>query len=172
MIRPHHAARLLSPLLAAVLACEAGAQQQRPASRCASGDAEAAAAVRARLGAWVGQVKANDRAGMREVWAPDMVGWSPSAAVFSDSAAFAAAGLQPANRPAPRVTYEIAIDDLVAAGDVVVVHDLWTETRELGGDARVRRTIRGSELWRCQPDGRWRIARYVSAPEPWTLLAR
>jgi uncharacterized membrane protein YhhN len=34
----------------------------------------------------------------------------------------------------------------------------------------VRREIRGSELWACQPDGSWRIRRWVSAPEHWVRV--
>lgn len=62
------------------------------------------------------------------------------------------------------------IDDIVAAGALVDVHDIWTETREFGSGKNVKRQIRGSELWRCQADGNWRIARYVSAPEAWEVV--
>jgi hypothetical protein len=101
-----------------------------------------------------------------------MVGWFPSAPLFSDSAARAAAGVVPSREPPrARTTFGIVIDDIVASGSVMVVHDVWTETRELGtSENEAQRVIRGSELWRCQPDGRWRIARYVSAPEPWKVV--
>src|SRR5204863_3611271 len=140
-------------------------------SSCATDDSIAAiAAVRRRLDAWVRQTNAGDRDGANEVWAPGMVGWFPRAAVFSDSAASALAGLPSALKGEnPRTSYELAVDDIVASGSVVVVHDVWTETRAFAqGTGSVRRIIRGSELWRCQPDGRWRIARFVSAPEPWS----
>lgn len=118
---------------------------------------------------WLG-----DRSGANEVWAPGMVGWFPGAPVFSDSAANAAAGARPSTGPTPvRARFDVIVDDIVASGSVVVVHDVWTETREMGTPANaVQRIIRGSELWRCQPDGRWRIARYVSAPEPWRVSRR
>jgi len=142
-----------------------------PALGCAAGDSAAAVAtVRQRLAEWVRQTNAGDRQGAGEVWAPGMVGWFPTASLFSDSAASAAAGVAPsAQPPRPRTTFDIVVDDIVASGSVVVVHDVWAETRTFATPARaVQRVIRGSELWRCQPDGRWRIARYVSAPEPWT----
>jgi hypothetical protein len=137
---------------------------------CANGDTvAAAAAVRGRLVEWVRQANANDGPGMNEVWAPGMVGWFPRAPLFTDSAAFAAAGVSAtATGPLPS-TYELVIDDLVASGSVVAVHDIWTQTRQLSQDKKAKRVIRGSELWRCQPDGHWRIARYVSAPEPWVV---
>jgi hypothetical protein len=92
--------------------------------------------------------------------------------VFGDSAAYAAAGL-PYDRDAGggTVTYEVFIEEITARGSIAAVHDVWTETRRLPRTtASVRRTIRGSELWRCQPDGQWRIVRFVSAPEPWTRV--
>ncbi len=135
---------------------------------CATDDSAAAVgAVRGRLAEWVRQANANDLAGMNEVWAPGLVGWFPSARLFSDSAARAAAGFATNERPpAARAKFELVIDDIVASGPIVAVHDVWTETRDFR-TRKVRRVIRGSELWRCQPDGNWRIARYVSAPEAW-----
>lgn len=134
---------------------------------CASSDSAAAVAVRARLAEWVRQANANDRAGMNEVWAPGLVGWFPRARLFSDSTAADAAGLSPTESArSVQTTFGLVIANVVASGSVVVVHDVWTETRDFGS-GKARRVIRGSELWRCQPDGKWRIARYVSAPEPW-----
>ena len=141
---------------------------------CGTTDSAAGAAVRARLADWVRQANSGDRAGMREIWAPQTVGWFPSAPLFGDSAAQAAAGLP--GTPAPEgslTTFDLVIDDLVATPSFVVVHDLWTERRAFAGAGNVvTRRIRGSELWRCQPDGRWRIERYVSAPDPWALERR
>jgi len=137
---------------------------------CAADDSSAAVrAVRARLAEWVRQANANDRDGMREVWATAAVGWFPRAPLFTDSAAAAAAGLPPSpDAPDVRTTFAVTIDDVVASGPVVVVHDVWTEARVFPKAGKtVERAIRSSELWRCQPDGRWRIARYVSAPDPW-----
>jgi hypothetical protein len=138
---------------------------------CAGHDSTAAAAaVRARLEAWVRQANAIDLEGTREVWAPGLVGWFPRAALFGDSAAFAVAGMRPVPAKDVRTSFDLVIDDIAASRSLVAVHDIWTETRVLSPGKVVRRQIRGSELWRCQPDGRWRIARYVSAPEPWSLV--
>ena len=160
----------LVPILIACLAASVSPQatSSNTGASCAVGDTLAAVAVvRARLAEWVRQANANDRAGMNEVWAPGLVGWFPRAPVFTDSAAVAAAGLTVAPAAPAQDTYDLVIDDIAAGGAIVAVHDIWTQTRALSEGKKAKRVIRGSELWRCQPDGRWRIARYVSAPEPW-----
>lgn len=156
-----------------LLVCSAGASGGQTAGRqlsCALNDSAAAAAVRTRLTEWVRQANAGDRQGTSEVWAPGLVGWFPRAAMFGDSAALAAAGVSDVDASAVRTIYDLVIDDIVASRSVVVVHDIWTETRLLSPGKKVQRQIRGSELWRCQPDRRWRIVRYVSAPEPWSVV--
>lgn len=143
------------------------------AQSCAQSASSGAQTVRARLNEWVRQHNSGDVSGASEAWSRDMKGWFPSALIFSDSAAAAAAGVTyDRRRPLPRSEYSIAIDDVAGAGGVIAVHDIWTERKTFTNPQRVvERTIRGSELWRCESDGRWRIARFVSAPEPWRLSA-
>lgn len=138
---------------------------------CSASDAEAQTTIRARLADWVSATNRGDRATTRDIWAPGLVGWFPGAAVFGDSAAYAAAGVRySTGSPSGEITYELRVEDVAASGGIAAVHDVWTETRRLPGGLSVRRILRGSELWKCSPDGKWRIARYVSAPEPWTLV--
>lgn len=151
-------------------AATAGAQQ----SACSPSDAAAATAIRDRLNAWVRAANADDRAAMRGIWASEMVGWSPRSLEVTDSAAYATARVPyRAGARLGATTYELVIEEIAARGDVAAVHDVWTEIRRVpGGSQDVQRVIRSSELWRCQADGQWRIARYVSAIDPWTLRPR
>jgi ketosteroid isomerase-like protein len=160
------------PLIAGlVLALTTGvsidARGQAP-KPCGSADSAAAvAAIRQRLAQWVEQTNRGDGAGANTIWAPPVTGWFPKGAEFSDSAAYAAAGL-PSSAGRATVTFQIRVDEVAVGGAVAAVHDIWTETRRFPGSAiTVTREIRGSELWRCQSDGAWRIARWVSAPEHW-----
>ena len=135
---------------------------------CGTADsATAAATIRQRLALWVEQTNRGDREGANTIWAPPVAGWFPSGAEFSDSAAYAAAGLsRTADKPA--TTFQVRVEEVAVGGNVAAVHDIWTESRRFpSGAVTVTREIRGSELWRCQPDGSWRIARWVSAPEHW-----
>ena len=50
---------------------------QAHAQRCAESDSAAAQAVRSALTDWVDAANRGDRARMRNIWAPGMVGWFP-----------------------------------------------------------------------------------------------
>ena len=139
---------------------------QRPAS-CGGNDSAAAVIIRQRILDWVSQTNRKDFKSAGTIWAPGVVGWFPRGPEFSDSAALAAAGGSAPSGP-PRVTYEVRIEQIDVAGSIAAVHDVWHEQRSFPGAQHVvQREIRGSELWRCEADGTWRISRWVSAPEHW-----
>lgn len=130
-------------------------------------DKQAEAQIRKALADWVQATNRRDDAAADTIWGPNVIGWFPEAQEFSSSAAFALAGLTE-KRGASYSTYELKIDEVAVSGSLAAVYDIWTETRHFNGSpVMVRRIIRGSELWRKQPDGRWKIVRWVSAPEKW-----
>jgi ketosteroid isomerase-like protein len=130
-------------------------------------DEKSEAQIRRALAAWVKATNRRDEAAADAIWGPNVVGWFPEAPEFSGSAAFALAG-KPERKGESYSTYEVKIDEVDVSGTMAVVHDIWTETKHFNGSTMtVRRVIRGSELWRLQPDGKWKIVRFVSAPEKW-----
>jgi ketosteroid isomerase-like protein len=130
------------------------------------------AQIRKALADWVTATNRGDDAAANEIWGANVIGWFPKAPEFNNSAAFALAGL-PEKRGASHSTYELKIDDVVVSGSMAAVYDIWTETKHFDGTSvAVRRTIRGSELWRLHPDGKWKIVRWVSAPEKWEKVER
>lgn len=132
-----------------------------------SDDKKSEAEIRKALADWVSATNRRDEATANEIWATKVVGWFPKAVEFNNSAAFAAAGL-PEKKDASYSTYELKIDEVAVSGSIAAVYDIWTETRHFNGSSiTVRRIIRSSELWRQQPDGKWKIVRWVSAPEKW-----
>lgn len=152
--------------VASILSMAAAAAAQSPSTCSTQDSASAAAAIRARLAQWVAQVNSHDRAS-GTIWAAPVTGWFPRGPEFSDSAAYSMAGVSKSVGPTT-VTYEISVDEVAVSLRLAAVHDIWKEVRHFPGTAvTVSRQIRGSELWRCQPDGAWRIARWVSAPEHW-----
>ena len=156
--------------IALLASCTAARTTTQSVPLCSPSDRAAAVTIRQRLADWVRATNGGDRVGANDIWARPMVGWFPAAPVFGDSAAFAAAGL-PFQANAPSVTtYDLRVDAVDVSGQIAAVHDIWTERRTLPNGVVVQRIIRGSELWRCSADSKWRIARYVSAPEPWVRV--
>ncbi len=159
--------KLAAALVAMLLAGHSYAQST-PAP---AADQQAEAEIRKSLAAWVEATNKKDEKSANTIWVANPVGWMPAAPEFGYKAAFELAGLPPRNGGA-YPTFELKIDEVAVAGALAAVHDIWTETLHFeGSDMLVKRTIRGSELWRLQPDGKWRIARYVSAPEKWEKVA-
>jgi ketosteroid isomerase-like protein len=132
-----------------------------------SDDKKSEAQIRKALADWVEATNRRDTAAADTIWGPNVVGWFPQAPEFSKSAAFALAGI-PESKGASYSTYKLTIDNVAVSGSLAAVHDIWAETVHFNGSpVTVRRIIHGSELWRLQPDKKWRIVRWVSAPEKW-----
>lgn len=150
-----------------VLSLSVSARARAQAAGAAQDDKRAEAQIRQALADWVSATNRRDEAAADSIWGPNVVGWFPEAREFSRSAAFALAGI-PEQKGASYSTYELKIDEVSVSGSMAVVYDIWTETKHFNGSpVTVRRLIHGSELWRLQPDQKWRIVRWVSAPEKW-----
>lgn len=127
--------------------------------------------IRKALGDWIEAANRGDHAAANSIWTPDVVGWFPSSDEFTVASAFVVAGL-PKKKGGSYSTYEIKIQEVAVSGSLAAVHDIWTETLHFDASkVVVRRVIRGSEMWRRQPDGKWKIARWVSAPEKWVRVS-
>ena len=156
---------MVMSVIALVVSVFAGGVAQE--SSAAQNNKKSEAQIRQALADWVSATNRRDEAAADSIWGPNVVGWFPEAPEFSKSAAFAAAGI-PEKKGASYSTYELKIDEVSVSGSMAAVYDIWTETKHFNGSSvTVRRIIRGSELWRLQPDQKWRIVRWVSAPEKW-----
>ena len=123
--------------------------------------------IRKALADWVAAANRRDEAAANTIWGPNVVGWFPRVPEFSTSAAFAVGGL-PEKKDESYSTFVLKIDEVAVSGSIAAVYDIWTETKHFNGSSvTVKRIIRGNELWRLQPDGKWKIVRWVSAPEKW-----
>jgi ketosteroid isomerase-like protein len=54
----------------------------------------------------------------------------------------------------------------MVSGPMAVVRDVWTFTTTKKGDKPTVERVKSFEVWKQQPDGRWKISRWISAPEP------
>ena len=61
--------------------------------------------------------------------------------------------------------YDLDLKEVIVSGDVAVVRLVWTLT-VTGADGNVVETTkdRGMDIFRRQPDGTWRISRYIAYP--------
>ena len=61
--------------------------------------------------------------------------------------------------------YDLDLKEVIVAGDVAVVRLIWTLT-VTNADCNVVETTknRGMDIFRRQPDGAWRISRYIAYP--------
>jgi steroid delta-isomerase len=142
-----------------LLVCGIGAAPLR------AGSAEAAAesTIRAKLAAWETAYNSGDRKTAFAIWAPDLVGWYPGIPDVTWQQEKDAL-----DRPAPAAPQSrlhVQIVEVIVSGGLAVVRDIWTETPPAGSAAPATR-IASFEVWRRQPDGDWKIARWISAPQP------
>jgi ketosteroid isomerase-like protein len=138
-------------MLLAVLAC-AHAPQRR-----AAGDE---ARIRERLRLWIEQFNSGDYLGAASIWAPDLIGVVHGGP--DDSYDREQAGAEWYLHMRSPVRVALTVDEVLVDGDLAVVRDTWRET---GG--KKDETFRSLEVWRLQPDGQWKIARFInSAPDP------
>ena len=63
--------------------------------------------------------------------------------------------------------YALAIKDVIVSGDMAVVRLVWTLSATAPGSATTTVTREpGLDVFREQPDGSWKIVRYIAFEEP------
>ncbi len=125
-------------------------------------EAKAEEEIRDSLARWVDASNRGDWKEAVKIWAPDLIGWYPG---MPDDT-FARESENAAKGGAPRTRYELEIKEVMISGSLAVVRDVWTfSTIGKAGEQTVER-VKSFEVWRRQSDGAWKIARWISAPEP------
>jgi uncharacterized protein (TIGR02246 family) len=65
------------------------------------------------------------------------------------------------------ITYSFDIKEIIVSGDMAIVRLVWTSKVSREGSAQVTETKEpGLDVFRRQPDGQWRIARYMAYEAP------
>jgi ketosteroid isomerase-like protein len=120
--------------------------------------------IRAALADWVDATRNGDYLKASQIWAPDLIGWYPGQPDDTyEREQESARRVRPPD--APRSIPSLTIVEVMVSGDLAVVRDIWRITRIAGADT-THSSLRSFEVWRRQPDGAWRIVRWISAPEP------
>jgi ketosteroid isomerase-like protein len=65
------------------------------------------------------------------------------------------------------LTYSFDIKEIIVSGDMAIVRLVWTSRLSHSGSAQVIETKEpGLDVFRRQPDGTWRISRYMAYEAP------
>jgi ketosteroid isomerase-like protein len=120
--------------------------------------------IRAALARWVAAANRQDWRAAAEIWAPDLIGWYPGQPDDSYAKEMAQASHpRPGRKP---TRYEVTVNEVMVSGPMAVVRDTWRFTTGSGSPDSSVAVVRSFEVWRRQPDRAWKIARWISAPEP------
>lgn len=125
-------------------------------------DAKAEKEIRGALAAWVSAANRGDWKEAVKVWAPDLIGWYPG---MPDDT-YPREVERAARAGPPRTTYQVDVREVIVSGTLAVVRDVWTFSTKNASGAPTVEKVKSFEVWRRQPDGRWKISRWISAPEP------
>jgi ketosteroid isomerase-like protein len=120
--------------------------------------------IRAALAHWVAAANRQDWRAAAEIWAPDLIGWYPGQPDDSYAKEMAQASRPRRGRTPTR--YEVTVNEVMVSGPMAVVRDTWRFTTGSGSSDSSVAVVRSFEVWRRQPDRAWKIARWISAPEP------
>ena len=125
-------------------------------------DAKAEKEIRGALAAWVSAANRGDWKEAVKVWARDLIGWYPG---MPDDT-YPREVERAARAGPPRTTYQVDVREVIVSGTLAVVRDVWTFSTKNASGASTVEKVKSFEVWRRQPDGRWKISRWISAPEP------
>jgi steroid delta-isomerase len=122
---------------------------------------EAAEQVRAALAQWRDAFNAGEVEPLCDIFAPDLV---VTYRGVSDRgyAAFCRQLETAVGDPALELRYDLKIEEIIPADDLVVARVIWTLTSRAAGADPETRVERGIDIFRLQPDGAWRIARFIA----------
>jgi uncharacterized protein (TIGR02246 family) len=127
----------------------------------AQADVEAdKAAIAARLTDWTAAFNARDAAAVCDLFAPDLVSTMRGRRDEGRDAVCKRIAVALADR-SMEMRYAPEIEEIVVSGDLAFVRLVWTVTIERGGAKRVS-TEPGLDVFRREPDGRWRITRFLA----------
>jgi ketosteroid isomerase-like protein len=117
--------------------------------------------IRAALAQWVEAANRGDYKTAFNVWAPDLIGWTPEGDddSYAGEQKFAMQPMQP-----PKTTYTLTINEVIVDGSLAVVRDTWTQITRSDAGTDKREKFRSFEVWRRQPDASWKISRWIDGP--------
>jgi steroid delta-isomerase len=132
-----------------------------PALAAAQTDQATENAIRDALTQWTADFNARRADKVCDLFAPDLV------AQFRGQPETGHAALcdqlkRSLTDPGKSFNYSLAIKEILVSGDVAVVRLVWTLKVERPGATAVTTDETGMDVFRRQPDGRWKIVRFIA----------
>lgn len=150
--------RKFSAILLACAVCSASAIAQ-------PGD-KAETAIREALATWTADFNTRDATRICDLFAPDLV-YDYRGFPERDHAALCGLLRGSLADRSKAFTYALEIKEIIVAGDLAVVRLVWTLRTVLpGASTAVESKEPGLDVFRRQPDGSWKIIRYIAYEAP------
>jgi uncharacterized protein (TIGR02246 family) len=122
-------------------------------------------AIRAALAKWTSDFNTRDASHICDLFAPDLV-YDYRGFPERDYATLCGLLQRSLADPARTFTYALDIKEIIVSGDMAIVRVVWTlKVASAGGKTEESREP-GLDVFRKQPDGRWKIARYIAYEAP------
>ena len=129
-----------------------------------SGD-QAERTIRAALAKWTTDFNARDASHICELFAPDLV-YDYRGFPERDYPTLCGLLHRSLADPTRRFRYALDIKEIIVSGDIAVVRLVWTLEVTAAGAKTQETREPGLDVFRRQPDGSWKIARYIAYEAP------
>lgn len=124
------------------------------------------AAIRSALAEWNAAFNAGDAAGVCAVFAPDLRSFSSGIETEQGYEAVCGRLTAALSDRTRTLSYALDIREVVVTGDTAIARLTWTLTIRPASDGEAVTTReQGMDYFRRQPDGSWKIARFISYEE-------
>ena len=132
----------------------------------ATADTEAEKAIRDALTRWTADFNSRDATRICDLFAPDLR-YDFRGSPERDYNAMCSLLHRALGDQSKKITYSFDIKEIIVSGDMAIVRLVWTSKVSQKGSSQVTETKEpGLDVFRRQPDGKWRIARYMAYEAP------
>jgi steroid delta-isomerase len=132
----------------------------------AAADTAAEKAIRDALTRWTADFNARDASRICDLFAPDLR-YDFRGLPERDYNAMCSALHRALGDRSKTLTYSFDIKEIIVSGDMAIVRLVWTSKLSQSNSGQVIETKEpGLDVFRRQPDGMWRISRYMAYEAP------
>jgi steroid delta-isomerase len=160
MARLEGVARRWLAILAIVCALAGGWSSARAQSA-----AQSESAIRTVLAQWTSAFNARDASHICDLFAPDLV-YDYRGFPERDFPTLCRLLRRSLADPAKTFAYALDIKEIIVSGDMAIARLVWTLKVVSAGDKTEESREPGLDVFRKQPDGSWKIARYIAYEAP------